>query len=676
MANVLSYKQVLDVLQSIAERHYLIHSFVVGENHDMNTKDLVYPVLQVYPTIARLPQTDGQYKTIEITLKCKVVDRDTQNNDIQDDVHNDTLRICQDIINEINQHPFYLNSNTQLVGDIEMGQLSEFLDDYLAGWEFDLNLKLLNTNSFCGLPIAEIPGYSAAGPIDSDYNISWQYLTCETITGCTNLTQFITDYIDNNPSILSTTVQNGLNTYTGGTALHPTVNVSGGTVNNWNVTGGTMSSGGTNLYSIFQTIGSDTNHTKVQNGTNTYTGGTAALPTVNVSALTIATLTVSGASVFTGGITANTISATTLSAGTYYSGSTSLQTILNSISSVANVGNGLNTYTGTSGSLRTVNISAATLDHLTVTGNTILSETSASTVSILNSGRTVTTLGDYSSNLINSGVSHSSIVGGSGNTIVANALNTQIFGGLNLTGSRDHYSYMTNLIVTGTSQGNLYATKIFSGNTDLSLLFAPGANDITRVGGIGNILTGGTANNPVISITGSPSFASITASGASSFTTLSATTFISGSTDLSNLFERPITAGNYLQKSGTTTVWLSGSPCDFAIAISDETTQITTGTNKVTLYAPYAFTITDVQASLSVSGSATINTFNVKNNGTTIFSTKSTIDIGEYSTGTAATPRVITGTTVAIYDKLTIDVDTIGTGSAGAKIYILGNRTL
>jgi len=113
-----------------------------------------------------------------------------------------------------------------------------------------------------------------------------------------------------------------------------------------------------------------------------------------------------------------------------------------------------------------------------------------------------------------------------------------------------------------------------------------------------------------------------------------------------------------------------------SFAISDETTQITTGTSKLTVYVPYAATITDVQVSLSQSGSATINTFNIKKNGTTIFSTKPTIDINEFHTSTAATPRVITGTSVSIYDKLTVDIDTIGTGSAGAKIYILFNRTL
>lgn len=59
-----------------------------------------------------------------------------------------------------------------------------------------------------------------------------------------------------------------------------------------------------------------TENTRVQPGTNTYTGGTADTPTVNVSGLTIDNLTVSGATDL------NTVSATT-----YYSGSTDLSNL-------------------------------------------------------------------------------------------------------------------------------------------------------------------------------------------------------------------------------------------------------------------------------------------------------------------------------------------------------------
>jgi len=130
-----------------------------------------------------------------------------------------------------------------------------------------------------------------------------------------------------------TNVQNGINTFTGGTALNPSVNVTGLSIDNIYVSGssqfvtisaGTIYSGGTDLSLLFAPIGStgSGNETHVQNGLNTYTGGTALLPTVNISSATLSNLSVSGSASFN-----------VLSASTFVSGSTLLSTIIyNSIS--------------------------------------------------------------------------------------------------------------------------------------------------------------------------------------------------------------------------------------------------------------------------------------------------------------------------------------------------------
>jgi hypothetical protein len=77
------------------------------------------------------------------------------------------------------------------------------------------------------------------------------------------------------------------------------------------------------------------------------------------------------------------MSATSLSAATYYSGSTPLSLIIQSLisSSDTYVQNGLNTYTGGTPFAPTVNISGGTLDNLTVTGNTIVNGLTANTIS-------------------------------------------------------------------------------------------------------------------------------------------------------------------------------------------------------------------------------------------------------------------------------------------------------
>lgn len=110
------------------------------------------------------------------------------------------------------------------------------------------------------------------------------------------------------------------------------------------------------------------------------------------------------------------------------------------------------------------------------------------------------------------------------------------------------------------------------------------------------------------------------------------------------------------------------------IAVGDETTAITTGTAKITFRMPYAFTLTAVRASLTTVSSSGIPTVDIKENGSTILSTKLTIDASEKTSTTAATPVVISDPALADDAEITIDIDVAGTGAAGLKVYLIGHR--
>ena len=116
----------------------------------------------------------------------------------------------------------------------------------------------------------------------------------------------------------------------------------------------------------------------------------------------------------------------------------------------------------------------------------------------------------------------------------------------------------------------------------------------------------------------------------------------------------------------------------FVIACSDETTALTTGT-KVTFRLPFAFTVTEVRASLTTAGTgANLVTLDFEQNGTTILSTEITIDATELTSTTATTPPVIQ--TSALTDDASIDCDVVqidsGGVSAGLKMYLIGYKTL
>jgi len=110
----------------------------------------------------------------------------------------------------------------------------------------------------------------------------------------------------------------------------------------------------------------------------------------------------------------------------------------------------------------------------------------------------------------------------------------------------------------------------------------------------------------------------------------------------------------------------------FMVAVSDETTAITTGTGKVTFRASNALTLTAVRASLNTASSSGAVTVDINVNGVTILSTKLTIDEGEKTSVTALTPAVISNTAIADDDEISIDIDAAGSGAKGLKVTLIG----
>lgn len=109
-------------------------------------------------------------------------------------------------------------------------------------------------------------------------------------------------------------------------------------------------------------------------------------------------------------------------------------------------------------------------------------------------------------------------------------------------------------------------------------------------------------------------------------------------------------------------------------AASDETTAITADASvpKLTYRVVGAKTITGIRASLTTAqASGNIFTVDVKKNGTTILSTLLTIDNTSETSVGAATPAVISVTSLADDDEITIFVTQIGNGTAkGLKVSI------
>lgn len=115
---------------------------------------------------------------------------------------------------------------------------------------------------------------------------------------------------------------------------------------------------------------------------------------------------------------------------------------------------------------------------------------------------------------------------------------------------------------------------------------------------------------------------------------------------------------------------------ELSYALSDETTNLTVGT-LITFRMPFAMILTSVRASVNTAPTVSSIIVDVKEGGASVFSTLLSIDATEKTSVTAATPAVISDTSLADDAEITISTTQIGSGVAGAglKITLIGTRT-
>lgn len=110
---------------------------------------------------------------------------------------------------------------------------------------------------------------------------------------------------------------------------------------------------------------------------------------------------------------------------------------------------------------------------------------------------------------------------------------------------------------------------------------------------------------------------------------------------------------------------------EYCFAASDfNTTTLTAQTSQAIEYLPAAFTVTGVRAYVRTAPTGLL-TIDINEGGTTILSTKLTIDSTEKTSGTAATAPVISDTSIAANAEITVDIDST-TGGKGLVVCLQG----
>ena len=113
---------------------------------------------------------------------------------------------------------------------------------------------------------------------------------------------------------------------------------------------------------------------------------------------------------------------------------------------------------------------------------------------------------------------------------------------------------------------------------------------------------------------------------------------------------------------------------NMTVALSDESTAITTGTAKVTMRAPFAMSITSIpRASVNTVSSSGDPTVDINVGGTSILgANKLSIDASEKTSTTATTATTLASNPTSISDdaEITFDIDVAGTGAKGLKVIL------
>lgn len=105
---------------------------------------------------------------------------------------------------------------------------------------------------------------------------------------------------------------------------------------------------------------------------------------------------------------------------------------------------------------------------------------------------------------------------------------------------------------------------------------------------------------------------------------------------------------------------------EYCVALSDQTSDLATGTAKGTLYLPAAATVIAVRGYVNTAPTGSTIIVDINEAGTTLMSsTKLSIDASEKTSGTAASAAALTDTAIAANAEITFDIDQVGSSTTG-----------
>ena len=159
---MISFRNVVGYLETIAEKHFEINSFHSGQldEVDINKRGATdYIILYAEPGTVVVDRG-------VLTYNFSIYVMDMINEEVGDDpnrqrvgrvdTYSETLNIMQDVINEFHQNLYstsWVNNDVVLSLPINAETFTARFDNTLTGWSANLSVQVPNQNNLCIVPI-------------------------------------------------------------------------------------------------------------------------------------------------------------------------------------------------------------------------------------------------------------------------------------------------------------------------------------------------------------------------------------------------------------------------------------------------------------------------------------------------------------------------------------------
>ena len=159
---MISFRNVVEYLETVATKHYMINSFHSGFMDEVDINKLGatdYVILYAEPGGATIDTGVMTYNfTLYVLDMINEVVGDEPNKQRQGrvDTYSENLQILQDVINEFKQNLYstsWIADEIVLETPINAEPFTARFNNLLTGWSATLSIQVNNTNNLCIVPI-------------------------------------------------------------------------------------------------------------------------------------------------------------------------------------------------------------------------------------------------------------------------------------------------------------------------------------------------------------------------------------------------------------------------------------------------------------------------------------------------------------------------------------------